>query len=142
MNEVEGKVIRIVDKTALIINIGIADGVHEGDHVTIVERGDKIKDLDGQDLGYYDFEKATLTITHAQLHFSEVKDIKTKNTSSYATAIGELQKAFTKNILFNEHEYYDDLNIDKEKIEPLEKADMNDEIIHKGDVVVFYTSKK
>lgn len=74
-----GKVIRIIDDTEIIINAG-EDILTVGDKITIYAIGDEITDLDGTNLGYYECDKATLTVVTTTQHYSICKTEKnTKN---------------------------------------------------------------
>ena len=56
-----GQVIRIIDDTEIIINVGNFY-LTVGDKVIVYTTGDTIKDLDGTDLGVYEYDKATLNV--------------------------------------------------------------------------------
>lgn len=61
--EVNGKVVRIISKSEVIIDIGRDAHVEVGDKVEIIVVGDKITDDNGRSLGYFTFQK-----TPSKLH--------------------------------------------------------------------------
>lgn len=69
-----GKVIRILDRTRLIINVG-KDAITVGDEVLIFSPLDIIKDLDGNILGVFENVKATLKVTYTSDNYSVCSDI-------------------------------------------------------------------
>ena len=67
-----GHVIRIIDDTEIIINVGNFY-LTVGDKVIVYTTGDTIKDLDGTDLGVYEYDKATLNVITTTDNYSICK---------------------------------------------------------------------
>ena len=67
-----GQVIRIIDNTEIIINVG-SFYLTVGDKIVVYTTGDEIKDLDGTDLGVYEYDKATLNVVTTTDNYSICK---------------------------------------------------------------------
>lgn len=67
-----GQVIRIIDNTEIIINVG-SFYLTVGDKIVVYTTGDEIKDLDGTDLGVYEYDKATLNVITTTDYYSICK---------------------------------------------------------------------
>lgn len=71
---VYGKVLRIFDETALLVNLGSGDGIKRGDLLVVVEKGEEIKDPEsGKSLGLLELTKARLVAADVQEHLSVLK---------------------------------------------------------------------
>lgn len=69
-----GKVIRIFDESALLINMGRADGLKVGERIFVIETGDEITDPDtGESLGRLEMVKAELVAGDVQERVSVLK---------------------------------------------------------------------
>ncbi len=76
------RVIEILDKKSILINMGKKDGAKRGDIVEIYEVGDKIIDPKTSEvIGTYDNIKDTLKITEVFDKFSVCKNILTERVS-------------------------------------------------------------
>lgn len=67
-----GQVIRIIDNTEIVINVG-SFYLTVGDKIVVYTTGEKIKDLDGTDLGVYEYDKATLNVVTTTENYSICK---------------------------------------------------------------------
>ena len=120
-----GKVIRIIDDTEIIINAG-EDILTVGDKITIYAIGDEITDLDGTNLGYYECDKATLTVTTTQ-HYSICKTEKKYKKST----LGVITNFSTDVFIGYEH-----ISIDQEQAKPI--SIKNKDKVQVGDLVKKY----
>ncbi|MBZ2200793.1 MAG: hypothetical protein ABF723_05750 [Lentilactobacillus hilgardii] len=96
----EGKVIRILNNSDLLIGIGSNDGVTFGQKFEIYEPGETVTDPEsGTDLGPLDYIKATVEVTEIHPKFSLVRDqSKTRETVSRGlmSAFSETTSKITK----------------------------------------------
>ena len=76
-----GQVIRILSDKELIVDVG-DDYLTIGDTVIIYAVGDEIFDLDGNSLGVYEFDKATLEVITTTSTYSVCSTPKTTKVSS------------------------------------------------------------
>lgn len=83
MKKKETKVIKILDEFTVVINAGATD-VQLNDKIIIFEPGPTINDLDGTELGRYDFKKAELIVTEVYPNFTIAKHLKEGNAFSLA----------------------------------------------------------
>lgn len=135
MEQIERRVIRIMSQKAILINAGKKDGVNRGDVVTVVERGDEIKDPNGKVLGHYDFVKAQLTVSKAEFSFSEVQSLKHRS-STYFTAINQLSQTMSSNLSSKiDYSRPEPINVDPSDIQPLRHDMLSDRKIRLGDLV-------
>ena len=118
-----GQVIRILSDKELIVDVG-DDYLTIGDTVIIYAVGDEIFDLDGNSLGVYEFDKATLEVITTTSTYSVCSTPKTTKVSS---AIVDYTNLFSKETVVQE-----DLNINKNDIEAINIE--NKSIIVKGDL--------
>lgn len=100
-----------------------------GDKVQIYTVLDEIKDLEGNSLGLYENIKDTLDVTQTAANYSICEKIITKKTSPYAGIADALAGS--------EYTVSEDLNVNKNEIEPLENNE-KDKQIHVGDYVKKY----
>ena len=121
-----GKVIRIIDDTEIIINAG-EDILTVGDKITIYAIGDEITDLDGTNLGYYECDKATLTVVTTTQHYSICKTEKKYKKST----LGVITNFSTDVFIGYEH-----ISIDQEQAKPL--SIKNKDKVQVGDLVKKY----
>lgn len=71
------QVIQIIDKFTVIIDSGSNQNkLQKNNKVIIYEKGPQIKDLNHNDLGSYDIEKAELIVTRIEKNFSVAKHLK------------------------------------------------------------------
>lgn len=62
-----GKVIKVLDPTRVVINLGEEDGVEAGQRFVIYEEGDEVIDPDtGQSLGRLEMSRGTARVEHSQ----------------------------------------------------------------------------
>lgn len=118
-----GKVIRIIDDTEIIINAG-EDILTVGDKITIYAIGDEITDLDGTNLGYYECDKATLTVVTTTQHYSICKTEKKYKKST----LGVITNFSTDVFIGYEH-----ISIDQEQAKPI--SIKNKDKVQVGDLV-------
>ena len=118
-----GQVIRIVDETELIINVGEYD-ITVGDKIIVYSVGDTIKDLDGAELGKYEYDKAKLTVVTTTENYSICKSEVIMKKSAIVAA---------SDIFTSTYEGYKTLNVNKEQIEKIEIKNKN--VIQLGDLV-------
>ena len=121
-----GKVIRIIDDTEIIINAG-EDILAVGDKITIYAIGDEITDLDGTNLGYYECDKATLTVVTTTQHYSICKTEKKYKKST----LGVITNFSTDVFIGYEH-----ISIDQEQAKPI--SIKNKDKVQVGDLVKKY----
>lgn len=67
-----GKVIRILDKYTLLVDVG-SDILEVGSRIQVYEPIEMIKASDGTDLGFYNYIKDTLDVIRVEEHFSVCK---------------------------------------------------------------------
>lgn len=120
------KVIRIIDDTEIIINAG-EDILTVGDKITIYAIGDEITDLDGTNLGYYECDKATLTVVTTTQHYSICKTEKKYKKST----LGVITNFSTDVFIGYEH-----ISIDQEQAKPI--SIKNKDKVQVGDLVKKY----
>ena len=123
-----GSVVRIISDKALIIDV-VKDYLTIWDKVQIYTVLDEIKDLEGNSLGLYENIKDTLDVTQTAVNYSICEKIITKKTSPYAGIADALAGS--------EYTVSEDLNVNKNEIEPLENNE-KDKQIHVGDYVKKY----
>lgn len=76
-----GKVVRIFDETALLVNLGSNEGLKRGDLLAVVERGDEVTDpATGESLGALEFVKAELVASDVQERMSILKTLPARET--------------------------------------------------------------
>jgi len=82
MRPIEGKVIRVLSPTELVINLGSSSGVSETSRFVIYSLGDEIKDPDtGELLGQLEIVKGRAEAKHIQEKMSTIRSVeKTKLT--------------------------------------------------------------
>lgn len=118
-----GQVIRIVDDTELIINVG-EDDITVGDEIIVYAVGDTIKDLDGSVLGVYEYDKETLTVATTTENFSVCKTKMIRKKSALSVAIELSSPTVTG---------YEHMNINKDQVEKINIENKN--IVLLGDPV-------
>lgn len=118
-----GQVIRILDKTTLIVNAGKST-LSVDDTIQIYELGDSINDLDGTLLGYFTYIKCELNVVQVEDHYSICKTKFTTKTMSSAFALSPLLERTVKE--------YSLLPIDENEIRPIGSFDTK---VHVGDLV-------
>ncbi len=86
-----GKVARILSEKEVVLNVGLADGVKEGDVFVIFSEGERIIDPEtGEDLGPLENVKGRVTVSHVMEKMSRAK------TSTYQqTQSGTLTSAYS-----------------------------------------------
>ncbi len=78
MEEIEGKVAKIMDEYTVVINRGSEHGVEEDMRFVIYEPGDEIKDPDtDKSLGKFEHVKAKVEVTNVSEKFSTAKTYET-----------------------------------------------------------------
>lgn len=117
-----GNVIRIIDNRTLIVNVG-SDILNVDEEIKVYESLDTLKDLDGTELGVFEYTKATLKVTEVEDFYSICKYQKTQIEKT-SLAISPL--------LTMASSHYVPLNVKEDEIEPLSPVDP---IIHVGDPI-------
>ncbi|MFD1422031.1 hypothetical protein [Lactiplantibacillus songbeiensis] len=111
----DGKVIRILSDTDLIINLGSNDEVGYGNRFEIYEPGESIKDpTTHESLGVLDYIKATVEVTELHKSFSIVQHRSTKRET---VSRGGLS-AFSQRTESIETTKIHTLPVNKDSIEP------------------------
>jgi hypothetical protein len=78
MNEIEGKVAKIVDPYTIVINKGSEDGVEEDMRFVIYEQGDEIIDPETRgSLGKFEYVKAKVKVTYIHEKYSVAETYET-----------------------------------------------------------------
>lgn len=122
-NDVTGKVIRIISKVQLIINIGKSSGLNIGDQISILGIAEDIFDIDTDEkLGSFTFVKDILEVIDVQDNYSVLAKIDKYSTDPFGLNNDD-----------DEEVPYINLPIDFEDIEPLQSNE--DKIIKLGDQV-------
>lgn len=119
-----GKVIRILSEKELVIDVG-DDYLTIGDTVIIYTVGDEIIDLDGNSLGLYEHDKATLEVITTTSKYSICA---TPKQTEQTTSLLDYSSMFSKTIIKQ-----DNLNVSTEDIESIFVP--NKDKIVKGDFV-------
>lgn len=127
--EDDGKVIRILSQQRILINIG-DELLTIGDKVLIFSHGDKIKDLDGKDLGNYEINKDILTVIETAKTYSTCAKIVKKVTTPLSEMLNTTVSTWNTS---KEITVEDPLNVEKSDINPLEIQ--SDSKIRVGDYV-------
>ena len=115
-----GKIIRILDENSILINAGKSD-VKLGDIVNVYSIGEQIQDIDGKDLGKFEYIKDTLSVTQVGDKFSVCRKEKYKSPI--------VEQLATSPLLLN---HSIPLKIDTAEVKPLAGCDVT---IHVGDFV-------
>ncbi|WP_270340048.1 hypothetical protein [Leuconostoc mesenteroides] len=69
-----GKIIRIISRDEVIVNLGSADGIYKGQGFEIIKKGEHIIDPEsGLDLGGFPFTVATLNASFVEKSFSVLR---------------------------------------------------------------------
>ena len=96
-----GQVIRILSEKELIIDVG-DDYLTVGDTVIIYTVGDEIFDLEGNSLGLYEYDKATLEVITTTPRYSICETPKqTEQTSNLLDYASIFSKTIVKQDKFN-----------------------------------------
>lgn len=111
-----GQVIRIIDDTEIIINVG-SFYLTVGDKVIVYTTGDTIKDLDGTDLGVYEYDKATLNVITTTDNYSICK-----TDAIYQKASFGIPQPITEQKMFTGYAH---ISIDKGQVEPINIENKN-----------------
>ncbi|RND67120.1 hypothetical protein FAM18126_00948 [Lacticaseibacillus paracasei] len=140
--EVNGKVVRIISKSEVIIDIGRDAHVEVGDKVEIIVVGDKITDDSGRSLGYFTFQKDSLEVTHTEPSFAVAQKIHVEHASGpYANLFSQMSKSLTQIYgTSTTSKTPRDLDIQEDEIKPLAQTTLEDKTIHVGDQVRVFTS--
>lgn len=121
-----GEVIKIIDNTEVIINVGEND-LTIGDKIIIYAIGDEIKDLDGTSLGFYEYDKATLNIITTTASYSICKTNKKFKKSTLGIVTDLTSEVFIG---------YEHISIDNNEATPISIE--NKDIVQIGDLVKKY----
>jgi len=121
-----GQVIRIIDDTEIIINVG-QNTLTVGDKIIVYAIGDEIKDLDGTSLGYYECDKATLEVVTTTQYYSICKTKKKYKKSTLGVISTLSSEVFIG---------YDHMSINQEQAKPISIE--NKDIVQIGDLVKKY----
>jgi hypothetical protein len=77
-----GKVVKIFDETALLVNLGSNDGLKRGDLLAVVEKGDEVTDPEtGESLGVLELVKAELIASDVQERMSILRTVPARETA-------------------------------------------------------------
>lgn len=77
-----GKVVKIFDETALLVNLGSNDGLKRGDLLAVVEKGDEVADPEtGESLGVLELVKAELIASDVQERMSILRTVPARETA-------------------------------------------------------------
>lgn len=107
-----GKVIRIISKDELVVNLGSIDGIYEGQTFEIIKKGEQIVDPEtGQDLGGFPFTAGTLTASMVEKRFSILRP--------QGTGYTPFQNFPVVSPLISRESTH--INIDESSIEPISK---------------------
>lgn len=112
----DGKVIRILSDTELIINLGADDGVEFGSKFEIYEPGESVVDPSTKkNLGVLDYVKATVKVIELHNSFSLVKnqEIKTETVTHNSLNIFAQSTQDRRTVITHT------LPVNKDQIEPL-----------------------
>lgn len=119
-----GYVIRIISNTELIIDVG-DDYLTVGDKVIVYAMGEEVLDLEGRNLGPFEYDKVTLVVKITTPTYSVCETIKNvKEVSAFSGAISQLTRKITEQ---------DTLKVDTKSIEEIKIENKN--LILKGDLV-------
>uniref|UniRef100_UPI00403F6243 hypothetical protein n=1 Tax=Lentilactobacillus hilgardii TaxID=1588 RepID=UPI00403F6243 len=125
----EGKVIRILNDTELLINLGSNDDVRYDQHFEIYEPGEEVRDpLTNKSLGTLDYVKANVEATEVHEAFSVVSHI---TTSTETVSKGGLA-AFAQSSRKITTQHVHPLPVDTDQINP---RNVKNESIQIGDPV-------
>ena len=78
MTEIEGKVAGIINVYTVVINRGYKHGIEEDMRFVIYERGEEIKDPEGESLGIFENVKAKVEVVNVQEKFSTAETYETQ----------------------------------------------------------------
>lgn len=79
MSEKQGKVIRLLSPTELVINLGSSDGVTSSSRFIVFTLGDQMKDPDtGESLGQLEIVRGRAEAKHVQEKISTIRSIEKK----------------------------------------------------------------
>ena len=118
-----GQVIRILNKSSLIIDVG-KDTLSEGDRVQVYEYHGPLKDLTGYQLGTLEVIKSELTVIRCEPGYSICETDTQLNID-----MNMAKTPLLENLQLYRHK---EMNVHEEDIDPLE---LNDPVIHIGDPV-------
>ena len=129
----EATVINIMSNTELIINYGLADGATIGQKIRIIERGESIVNLKGEELGTLDAIKEELEITQVYDHFSICQKLIREET--YTPILAAISQLNIKQV----HITVDTLNVNPKditgqappRITPIKKGDIAEILYNK-----------
>lgn len=115
MDQKNGKVIRILSDTDLIINLGSEDNVRYDDSFEVYEPGEEIIDpRTRESLGKFDYVKATVEAKNIHEKFTVVRHVtESHETVSHGglSALSQMTKEITRTTIHS-------LPIDKEQVTP------------------------
>ncbi len=78
MTGIEGKVAGIINVYTVVINRGYKHGIEEDMRFVIYERGEEIKDPEGESLGIFENVKAKVEVVNVQEKFSTAETYETQ----------------------------------------------------------------
>ena len=89
MSEIQGKVIRVLSPTELVINLGSSHGVTEHSRLVVFALGAQINDPDsGESLGQLEIVKGKAEAKHVQEKMSTIQSIEKKTMRRDGTRQG------------------------------------------------------
>ncbi|CUR63422.1 hypothetical protein [Leuconostoc gasicomitatum] len=119
-----GKIVRIISKDEVIVNLGSKDSIYQGQGFEIIKQGEHIIDPEnGLDLGGFPFTVATLNAYFVEESFSVLRT-QAKAFTPFNNFPG------TSPLVSVEFTH---INVDEDSIEPL--IELNDTKIVVGDIV-------
>lgn len=88
MAGIEGKVIRVLSSTEVVINRGSEHGIHSGSRFLIFVLGDEIRDPDtGESLGQLEVVRGKAKVKHCQAKITTLESSETKSIKQDRTRI-------------------------------------------------------
>jgi hypothetical protein len=92
MNKIEGKVIRVLNPTEIVINLGSSHGITGESRFIVFETGAEVTDPDsGESLGQLEMVKGRAEAKHVQEKMSTLRS--RESTLFYDVQVGDLVRA-------------------------------------------------
>lgn len=118
-------VINIIDDKTIIIDFGLYDSAEVGQNVRIIEKGESISNLEGEEIGTLDLIKDELKITEVYENFSLCQKIKETTVTSPVFALSQINLTHTKKTVQTLNINPDDISdIKFPKNSPIKKGDI------------------
>lgn len=124
MSDMKARVIRVMNETTLIINIGSDDGVNIGDEFSILGTAETIIDpVTNEELGDFYYTKAMLEVIEVQNKYSILAKPQRKATNVFGFPEVNVGSS-------NDYDYLP-INVDPNEFQPL--TSQQNMVIHVGD---------